>query len=37
VASLLRQDSTLFIQKPLRWFLNAFASLVTEPADVFLQ
>ncbi len=37
VASLLRQDSTRFFQKPLRWFLNAFASLGTEPADVLLQ
>ena len=37
MASLLRQDSTRFFQKPLRWFPNAFASLGTEPADVLLQ
>jgi hypothetical protein len=37
VASLLRQDSTRSFQKLLRMFLNAFASLGTEPADVLLQ
>ena len=37
MASLLRQDCTRFFQKPLRLFLNASASLGTEPADVLLQ
>ena len=37
MASLLRQDSTRFFQKLLRMFLNAYASLGTEPTDVLLQ
>jgi hypothetical protein len=33
-ASLLQQDSTRLFQKLLRMFLNAIASLSTQPADV---
>ena len=36
-ASLLRQDNTRFFQKLLPMFLNAFATLGTELADVLLQ
>jgi hypothetical protein len=34
MASLLQQDSTRLFQKLLRMFLNAFASLGIQPADV---
>ena len=34
MASLLQRDSTRLFQKLLRMFLNAFASLAAQPADV---